>query len=106
MARRLPTVAGWWWYHDPSSPHAVCIYVGQSPIDGRMILETTGGIVDTDEVDGDWLAPIPSPAICAALADYSAAVMQRGPMQARGVSISGALLALDDAIRAEREVTA
>ena len=69
--RKLPTRPGWWWYHDPSSPHGVCVYVGKSPISGQMILDTTGGIVAADEVDGEWLAPVPGPAMCTALARYS-----------------------------------
>lgn len=93
--RKLPTRRGGWWRQG-----TYCPYIEEvEGADGDLFVQMTGiPVVD----DGTWLAPIPGPEACAALAEYGDAVMQRGPTQARGVSVSSALLALEDAIRAER----
>ena len=112
--RKLPTRPGWWWYHDPSSPHAVCVYVGKSEISGDLIIETTGGIVPAYETDGDWLSLVPGPAVLAALAEYADALVACSALAAPEdyeddtamltfVASRDARRALDAAIRAERD---
>lgn len=99
--RKLPTRAGWYWYHDPSSPHGVCVYVGKSTITGQMILDTTDGIMAVDEIAGEWIAPIPAPAVLVALAEYTrqANAHDLTPM-ADYAAFAASLTALRAAIRA------
>lgn len=97
--RKLPDAPGWWWgkWDDVS----LCLEVYTVNGEGGLFATRTGYPVADPRIT--WLAPIPGPAVCPALAEYGEAVMQRGPTQARGVSVSSALLALEDAIRAERD---
>lgn len=98
--RKLPTRPGWWMVSDSGMPP-----IARSVISGEsgLIVHMGGVTLRVDAPDFTWLAPIPGPAVLAALAEYGDAVLQRGPMQARGVNVSDALLALEDAIRSERD---
>ena len=104
--RKLPTRPGWWLINaDPRDTSGGLPYEAVVVYQGRGGLLVSGRTPNRVDQNGGitWLAPIPSPTVLAALAKYGDAVLQRGPMQARGVSVSGALLALEDAIRAERD---
>ena len=65
--RKLPTRRGGWWRQG-----TYCPYIEEvEGADGDLFVQMTG-IPVTD--DGSWLAPIPGPAVCAALARYSEAL--------------------------------
>ncbi len=113
--RIVPTAPGWWW----AKGHGTPIRVQRAPsFDGGEALYgfSTGSSLRVADPLWDWLAPIPDPATCAALAEagnpspevlralgrYMRAVLGRGPKQAGGVNVRDALSALDDAIRAAR----
>lgn len=104
--RIVPTKPGWWWvdmskWHGsdaPPEPLEAYIEDGRSTFDGM-----DDGDPSEDQVT--WLAPIPGPEVCAALARYAEAEPPRvtpgGPPVYQAEWLS-ACEALNDAIRAER----
>lgn len=100
--RKLPTRPGAWyaqWEHDePSDDGTLIVWVQE---DGGRLLVHLGGLT-SDLRAFRWLAPIPGPAVLAALAEYGDAILHRGPKQG-DVNVRESLLALDIAIRAERD---
>ena len=106
--RKLPTRPGWWLIKaDPRDTsgglpyEAVVVYQGRGGllVSGRTPnrVDQNGGIV--------WLAPIPGPDVCAALAEWSEALADwdEFPTTACGWRLEDADLALRAAIRAERD---
>lgn len=118
--RIVPTKPGWWWvdmskWHGsdaPPEPLEAYIEDGRSTFDGM-----DDGDPSEDQVT--WLAPIPGPEVCAALARYSEAVAAYEADSLRDASreltdaewseseaieraVSDATAILDAAIRAER----
>lgn len=111
-ARILPTGRGfrWWW----------CSIEKLHPTP-RMVIDNGRGLVVNMAGTGEpvsspifeWTAPIPGPAVCAALAQYAAAVVATAGLTDKDhrLGIAGAAyddvrlsqIALNDAIRAERE---
>ena len=96
--RKLPTRRGGWWRQG-----TYCPYIEEvEGADGDLFVSMTGiPVVD----DGTWLAPIPGPAVLAALAEYTellafvdASGKVTGPLDAAGLDAG-----LRDAIRAERD---
>ena len=105
--RKLPTRAGWWWYGDELLPSRIEVAEKDGALVARAynrdILVTSGAL--------RWLAPLPGPDVCAALAEYGEAYSlmildaRRGGSYANGEARRVRLAedALDDAIRAERD---
>lgn len=99
--RKLPTRRGGWWRQG-----TYCPYIEEvEGANGDLFVQMTG-IPVTD--DGSWLAPIPGPEVCAALAEYGVS-LSMADSRMGGMSspeIAGhfrASDALDTAIRAERD---
>lgn len=111
--RKLPTRPGWWWgipktWNEDRETQA--IRVAQSPYSNDLLASGLASVGVWLE-DVDWLAPIPGPDVCAALAEYGEAYSlmildaRRGGSYANGEARRVRLAedALDDAIRAERD---
>lgn len=98
--RKLPTRAGWWWRMGNHGPYV-------EEVDGDQNHALFLAIDGSDVVDdGTWLAPIPGPEVCAALARRAKALTALDDLGAsREVAdeFVEAGDALDDAIRAERD---
>lgn len=101
-ARRIPTAPGWWLYGSPDDPS----FAEVCEKDGVLV----GLFCNRDRMVADpacrWLAPIPSPDVCRALADYAAALAAWDAEQKEADaahSFEGPSTArLDNALRAER----
>lgn len=103
--RIMPTRAGWWWRMGDYCPYVEEV----DGVAGDLYLHLTG----TPVVDDDtWLAPIPGPAVLAALARYSEALDDHDVLWDGADFITrnnvtnrfnDAGDALDAAIRAERD---
>jgi hypothetical protein len=101
-ARKVPTRPGWWWREGNHGPYVVEV----DDSDGVLFV-----VADEVRDDGSWLASIPSPAVCAALAEYARAGAAFDDAKAdQGEAWTGdwynalaeSLTALREAIRAER----
>lgn len=100
--RKLPTRPGWWWREGNRGPYIEEVDCDQNhapflAIDGAPVVD-----------DGTWLAPIPGPAVLAALAEYGVALA--GCDAATAGELGNAIIdrfvaesKLQDAIRAERD---
>lgn len=76
--RKLPTRPGWWWIKaDPRDTSGGLPYEAVVVYQGRGGLLVSGRTPNRVDQNGgiDWLAPIPSPEVCAALAEYAAAFL-------------------------------
>ena len=105
--RKLPTRPGWWWREGNRGPYIEEVDCDQNHAPFLAILGSN--VVD----DGTWLAPIPGPAVLAALAEYADALAACSALAApEDYDDDTAMLtfeasrdarrALDAAIRAER----
>ena len=107
--RKLPTRPGWWWRRGNHGPYI-------EEVDGDQNHALFLAIDGSDVVDdGTWLAPIPGPAVLAALAECAMAwneidernaiAAKRGPdvPVAASARTARAIDRLRDAIRAERD---
>ena len=115
--RIVPTRAGWWWAEvDGGAIEAMEVCDFGAGL--RYVTALDAGPVDISDIT--WLAPIPGPATCVALAGYVAAVAAYDADELRGASheltdaewsesesieraVSDATANLDAAIRAERD---
>lgn len=104
--RKLPTRAGWWWA-DMSEWHGV-----EGPPEPLEVYVDRGvagfdGMFDDQPADQQvrFLAPIPGPEVCVALAEYGDALefWRENKTPVAGGQVSDALRLLDTAIRAERD---
>lgn len=109
--RIMPTRAGWWyaqWAHDEPSDNGSLVVLVRG--DGGRLFVHLGGVT-SDLRAFRWLAPIPGPEVCAALAEYTEAhTAMLTDARAGGSYAKGecrrdrlALDALHAAIRAERD---
>lgn len=102
--RIVPDVPGWWWRS--ISARAFCVEVTG---DGeRAIRWLWVGQQYPVNDDGYWLAPIPGPEVCAALAEYAAALADWDALPPdaednRQPSMGYCGVALNAAIRADRD---
>lgn len=107
--RKLPTRPGWWWADITDitglvSRDVVEVYRAEGHGDRLFIYDKNS----IDRADHEWLAPIPGPEVCAALAEYGVS-LSMADSRMGGMSspeIAGhfrASDALDTAIRAERD---
>ena len=97
--RKLPTRPGWWWRRGNHGPYIEEVDGDQNH--GLFLAIDGSDVVD----DGTWLAPIPGPAVLAALAEYGNALIGAGD-SGTGKLADGYLAAwqqLADTIRAERD---
>ena len=107
--RKLPTRPGWWLARIGDG-EPFCSRVWIQGMDNAMIAtDAEGGHrLVSAWTDAAWLAPIPGPEVCAAVAEYGAAVLAAdgAPDESSLTSFlarSAADRALRDAIRAERD---
>lgn len=109
MNARIPTRAGWWLgqrnaaaprHTDNPEPHPIAVTMR-----GGKLCAGTSPVTDHHWT---WLAPIPGPAVMAALAEYGEAVSEcdATPQWGQGKAILARYAAesrLQNAIRAERD---
>lgn len=105
---RTPTRPGRWyaqWAHD--EPSDDMIFVASVLQDDHRLFVHLGGVT-SDLRALRWLAPIPGPAVLAALAEYGEAVLALDELNVRELRgafgvLDGACAKLHAAIRAERD---
>lgn len=96
--RTLPTHEGWWLVNVTYLPDAVPAKVFEGLELCRLFGEQD--LLDTEDVRLYWLAPIPGPSMCAALARYSETVLgEQGSGPDWIDHLIGEACALDHAIR-------
>lgn len=95
--RIVPDRAGWWWRMGSHGPYVVEV---DDYYEGVLF-----AVADEVRDDNTWLAPIPGPAVLAALAEYGDALefWRENKTPVAGGQASDALRLLDTAIRAERD---
>lgn len=99
--RLLPTRPGWWWRETTNGARI------SEVVDGYGGLVAASGCPVAD-ASGKWLAPIPGPAVLAALAEYGEALLALDELNVRELRgafgvLDSACAKLHDAIRAERD---
>lgn len=101
--RIVPTRAGWWWARWTRwLPDGIIFpmeVVGDF-VDGLIVHE---GDFRADSPDITWLAPIPGPDVCAALADVTRELDGYDAGESPFGRLGNARTALTNAIRAERD---
>ncbi len=99
--RKLPDAPGWWWCKAFGGEPAPRLVIDN----GRILVVNVAGTIESAEDFSafEWLAPIPGPEVCAALAEWFAAHELDCTEAGHQDRFWDAEIALADALRAERD---